>query len=140
MVEQSPSNTGHVVLLPAATPHRTLRLVTDVDLLLAATIASVRMNQCQLVFEPAAVARPVRAVPGGLRGGQESHRGRRGAAGVDGEGDEPSMWMSTRGILAWVALALGLPTATDYGLIPYIVAEVGVLALIVWAFRLLGHL
>jgi hypothetical protein len=58
---------------------------------------------------------------------------------VDGEGDEPSRWMSTRGI-AWLALALGLPTAADYGLIPYIVAEVGVLALIVWAFRVLGRL
>jgi hypothetical protein len=31
--------------------------------------------------------------------------------------------MSTRGILAWFALALGLPTAADYGLIPYILAE-----------------
>jgi hypothetical protein len=49
------------------------------------------------------------------------------------------MWMSTRGTLAWFALALALPTAADYGLIPYIVAEVGVLALIVWAFRLLGR-
>jgi hypothetical protein len=48
--------------------------------------------------------------------------------------------MSTRGILAWLALVPGLPTAPDYGLIPYIVAEVGVLALIVWAFRLLGRL
>jgi hypothetical protein len=38
---------GHVVLLPSATPHRLLRLVKDVDLLLAATIASVRMSwQC----------------------------------------------------------------------------------------------
>ena len=32
---------GHVVLLPNASPHCTLRLVTDVDLLLAHTIASV---------------------------------------------------------------------------------------------------
>jgi len=47
--------------------------------------------------------------------------------------------MSTRGTLAWFALAPGLPTAADYGLIPYILAEVGVLALIVWAFRLLGR-
>jgi hypothetical protein len=37
--------TGHVVLQPGHTPHRTLRLVTDVDLLLAHTIASVRLNQ-----------------------------------------------------------------------------------------------
>jgi hypothetical protein len=48
--------------------------------------------------------------------------------------------MSTRGTLAWLALVLGLSTAADYGLIPYIVAEVGVLALTVWAFRLLGRL
>jgi hypothetical protein len=47
-----PSITGHIVLLPAATPHRTLRLVTDVELLLAATIASVRMNRPAIVFEP----------------------------------------------------------------------------------------
>jgi hypothetical protein len=52
MVEQSPSNTGHVVLLPSTTPHRTLRLVTDIDLLLAATIASVRMNRPAVVIEP----------------------------------------------------------------------------------------
>jgi hypothetical protein len=37
--------TGHVVLLPSASAHRTLRLVTDLDLVLAATIASVRMNR-----------------------------------------------------------------------------------------------
>ena len=48
--------------------------------------------------------------------------------------------MSTGGALAWFALVLGLMAAADYGLIPYIVAEVGVLALIVWAFRLLGRL
>jgi hypothetical protein len=42
--------TGHIVLLPSATPHRTLRLVTDVDLLLAATIASVRMNRPAIVI------------------------------------------------------------------------------------------
>jgi hypothetical protein len=54
MVDAGPSSppiTGHV-LLPAATPHRTLRLVTDVDLLLAATIASVGMNRPAIVFEP----------------------------------------------------------------------------------------
>jgi hypothetical protein len=51
---QSPSITGHVVLLPSATPHRPLRLVKDVDLLLAATIASVRMNRPASVFEPPA--------------------------------------------------------------------------------------
>jgi hypothetical protein len=45
---------GHVVLLPAATLHRTLRLVKDVELLLAATIASVRMNRPAGVFEPPA--------------------------------------------------------------------------------------
>jgi hypothetical protein len=43
--------TGHVVLQLGDTPHRTLRLVTDVDLLLAHTIASVRMNQRVIVFE-----------------------------------------------------------------------------------------
>jgi hypothetical protein len=45
---------GHVVIQPSASPHRTLRLVTDVDLLLAATIASVRMNRQTVVFEPPA--------------------------------------------------------------------------------------
>jgi hypothetical protein len=45
--------TGHIVLLPSATPHRTLRLVTDVDLLLAATIAGVRMNRPPIAIEPA---------------------------------------------------------------------------------------
>jgi hypothetical protein len=50
--QSRPSVTGHIVLLPAATPHRTLRLVTDVELLLAATIASVRMNRPAIVFEP----------------------------------------------------------------------------------------
>ena len=44
--------TGHVVLLPSASAHRTLRLVTDLDLLLAATIASVRRNRPAIVFEP----------------------------------------------------------------------------------------
>jgi hypothetical protein len=42
--QSRPSITGHIVLLPSASPHRALRLVTDVDLLLAATIAAVRMN------------------------------------------------------------------------------------------------
>jgi hypothetical protein len=45
---------GHVVLLPSASPHRTLSLVADVELLLAATIASVRMNRPTSVFEPPA--------------------------------------------------------------------------------------
>jgi hypothetical protein len=49
---QRPPTTGHIVLLPAATPHRTLRLVTDVDFLLAATITAVRMNRPLVVFEP----------------------------------------------------------------------------------------
>jgi hypothetical protein len=54
---QLPLITGHIVLVPAATPHRPLRLVQDVDLLLAATIASVRMYRPVIVFEPpAAVA------------------------------------------------------------------------------------
>jgi hypothetical protein len=70
---QTPPITGHIVLLPAATPHRPLRLVKDVDLLLAATIAGVRMNQRLVVFEtPAWLA--ACAVPGGVRGGQEGHR------------------------------------------------------------------
>jgi hypothetical protein len=45
---------GHVVIEPRANPHRTLRLVTDFDLLLAHTIASVRLNQRTIVFEPPA--------------------------------------------------------------------------------------
>jgi hypothetical protein len=44
--------TGHVVTVPSAGPHVTLRLVTDIDLLLAHTIASVRMNRPAIVFEP----------------------------------------------------------------------------------------
>jgi hypothetical protein len=49
---RQPSMHGHIVLLPDATPHRALRLVKDVELLLAATIANVRMNQPAAVFEP----------------------------------------------------------------------------------------
>jgi hypothetical protein len=45
---------GHIVLLPAATPHRLLRLVKDVDLLLVAPIASMRMNRAAVVIEPPA--------------------------------------------------------------------------------------
>jgi hypothetical protein len=51
---QRPPTTGHIVLLPAATPHRTLRLVTDVDLLVAATSTAVRMNRPPILFEPPA--------------------------------------------------------------------------------------
>jgi hypothetical protein len=51
---QSPSIAGHIVRLPGAGPHRTLRLMTDVDLLLAATITAVRMNRSLIVFEPPA--------------------------------------------------------------------------------------
>ena len=43
---------GHIVTMPSASPHRTLRLVTDVELLLAATIADVRMNRPTMVFDP----------------------------------------------------------------------------------------
>jgi hypothetical protein len=57
---QTPPITGHIVLLPAATPHRPLRLVKDVDLLLAATIAGVRMNQRLVVFETRPGSRPAR--------------------------------------------------------------------------------
>ena len=46
--------TGHVVTVPSAGPHVTLRLVTDIDLLLAHTIASVRMNRPSIVVEPPA--------------------------------------------------------------------------------------
>jgi hypothetical protein len=49
-----PLITGHIVRLPSAGPHRTLRLMTDVDLLLAATIAAVRMNRPPILFEPPA--------------------------------------------------------------------------------------
>jgi hypothetical protein len=51
---QTPPITGHIVRLPSAGPHRTLRLMTDVDLLLAATIAAVRMNRPPILFEPPA--------------------------------------------------------------------------------------
>jgi hypothetical protein len=50
----APPITGHIVRMPGAGPHRTLRLMTDVDLLLAATIAAVRMNRPLVVFEPPA--------------------------------------------------------------------------------------
>ena len=53
MAEQWPPITGHIVGLPAG-PHRTLRLMTDVDLLLAATIAAVRINRSPILFEPPA--------------------------------------------------------------------------------------
>ena len=85
---QSPSITGHIVLLPAATPHRTLRLVTDVDLLLAATIAAVRMNRPPILFEPPASPGRVRPVPEGLRAGHEGHRGCGWDREVDGVGGE----------------------------------------------------
>jgi hypothetical protein len=45
---------GHVVTVPSAGPHVTLRLVTDLDLLLAHMIASVRLNQRMIVFDPPA--------------------------------------------------------------------------------------
>ena len=51
---QAPPITGHIVRLPGAGPHRTLRLMTDVDLLLAATIAAVRMNRSPILFGPPA--------------------------------------------------------------------------------------
>jgi hypothetical protein len=77
---QPPPITGHVMIQPSARPHRTLRLVTDVDLLLAHTIASVRMNRPTSVFElPASLA--ACEVPGGVRGGQgRSSRTRGGIA------------------------------------------------------------
>ena len=34
------------------------------------------------------------------------------------------------GVLAWIALVLDLILAADYGLIPHILAEIGVVALI----------
>jgi hypothetical protein len=75
----------HVVLLPSASPHRTLSLVADVELLLAATIASVRMNRPTSVFEPpAALAACARCQE--ARGGPEGHRGRGRDREVDGAG------------------------------------------------------
>jgi hypothetical protein len=54
---QPPPITGHIVRLPSAGPHRTLRLMTDVDLLLAATITAVRMNRPPILFNlPASLA------------------------------------------------------------------------------------
>jgi hypothetical protein len=43
---------GHVVTMPSAGPHLALRLMSDVELLLADTIASVRMNERMIVFQP----------------------------------------------------------------------------------------
>ena len=45
---------GHVVTMPSAGPHLALRLMTDVELLLADTIASVRTNERMIVFQPVA--------------------------------------------------------------------------------------
>jgi hypothetical protein len=88
MAEPPPPITGHIVRLPNAAPHRTLRLMTDVDLLLAATVASVRMNPPAIVFEPPASLGRVRRVPEGLRGRQEGHRRRGRDREVDGVGGE----------------------------------------------------
>jgi hypothetical protein len=45
--------------------------------------------------------------------------------------------MSARSTLAWfTALMVGLLLAADYGLISHILAELGVIALIAWVFRL----
>lgn len=44
--------TAHVVTRPKGGRHQDLRLMTDVELLLADTIASVRMGQRVLVYEP----------------------------------------------------------------------------------------
>jgi hypothetical protein len=43
---------GHVVTMPSAGPHLALRLMSDVELLLADTIASVRTNERMIVFQP----------------------------------------------------------------------------------------
>ncbi len=81
--------TGHVVIRPSASPHRALRLVMDVDLLLAATIASVRMYRPVIVFEPAGSRGVVPAVPANLSEGQEEHRGGGWDREVDGVGGGP---------------------------------------------------
>jgi hypothetical protein len=69
---QPPPIIGHIVRLPSAGPHRTLRLMTDVDLLLAATIASMKMNRPAIVFEPASLAACDKCQM--AYGGQEDHR------------------------------------------------------------------
>jgi hypothetical protein len=78
---------AHPADLPAASLHRTLRLVRDVDLLLADTIASVQMTADQRV-RATGVLGGLRAVPGGVRGGEEGHRGRGWHREVDGVGGE----------------------------------------------------
>jgi hypothetical protein len=47
---------GHVVTMPSAGPHLTQRLMTDVELLLADTIASVTAKERMIVFQLVAVA------------------------------------------------------------------------------------
>jgi hypothetical protein len=68
---------GHVVTMPSAGPHLTLRLMTDVELLLAATIASVRMNRPTSVCEPpASLAACARCQQASRRPGRHRGRGR----------------------------------------------------------------
>jgi hypothetical protein len=105
---------SHVVLLPSASPHRTRRLVADVDLLLAATIANVRMNRPAIVVRPAGVLGRLQAVPGGLRGGQEDRRAGGRHHKVDGV-DLPAKWGSALAEERWgmktlavIAVALAL--------------------------------
>jgi hypothetical protein len=64
---------GHVVMLPNASLHLTLRRVTAVDLILAATIASVGLNQRVIVERVAQGSPDLRRwlrpdLPGRLRG------------------------------------------------------------------------
>jgi hypothetical protein len=75
---------GHVVTMPSAGPHLTQRLMTDVELLLADTIASVTAKERMIVFQPVAVAvctRCQEAYTEARRVIEEA----RGLAGVDGE-------------------------------------------------------
>jgi hypothetical protein len=77
---------GHVVTMPSAGPHLALRLMSDVELLLADTIASVRMKRADDRVPAGGVARGVHPVPEGVRGGQARDRAGGRADNVDGEG------------------------------------------------------
>jgi hypothetical protein len=80
--------TGHVVTLPSASPHRTLRLVTDVDLPPGHHDRQREAEPTHNRVRAAGITRGVPPVPGSVRGGQEGHRAGGRDREVDGVGGE----------------------------------------------------